>query len=650
MGAGAGAGAGSFLPSEVRDLARRAKVWEADLVPMPARVRNQERKRTVAALVAAEGAALAQDILLASGAELEEVARTLEAALAEAARKVGVWPAAVRVRHSEVAKELEPLLRERECRVEARTHLASLDPLARSLAAHLSGEDSWPLASAPESWAAWGLPPRLVADLFGACAAYYRAAPWRLLDDVPPLAAEWEDGSGIWTASVLGAGLGELGLAVYSHPVDFGDILDGEEGDTPYQLLRGWAVHLGYSQREELSRTMVKEIARAGWEVVSADAYPHIMAIHTPGGGLQRELVRRLAVLMRGVAGLVEKYGSQLRSSEGGSFQWSGNGLRLVVSMAPEEAFSGDRPPPDIQDLVQEIQEAGLEREEDIRAFLDQRVGDYNRTPLEALGGISPAQAQALIEEGLQADGRLRIAQDLSFEETAPSDFLHNARLFLERLGETGGARATPAGNLKRAFVGEMLDAMRLPADYLKEIHRMNKVVNEEDAWLLHVLRVNLEVAGLVKLRKGAFSLTRRGHAMLPPAAAGPLLAHLFRTYFGRFNLAYGYGASNSSGLQPVVPLLLWQTSVRAGAWIPVSELARLVLPPRPDPESGIRGGRGSADAADYHYQILGPLERFGLMEEKRAPEAVGERYPSRDRILMRKTPLFDRFLRFVWE
>ncbi len=346
----------------------------------------------------------------------------------------------------------------------------------------------------------------------------------------------------------------------------------------------------------------------------------------------------------------MEKYGPRLRSPEGGTFHWSGSGLTLMTAMAPEDAFPDDQPSPGVQDLVQEIEEAGLETEEDIRAYLAQRVGDHNHTPLKGLGGISPAQAQALIEEGFDGDGYLRIAEDLSLDELETSGFLHNARLFLMRLQEMGGAKATTAGNLTRAFVGEMLEAMRLPPGYLEEIHRMNKVVNEEDAWILHVLRLNLEIAGLVKRRKGTFSITRKGRSMLSPESAGRLLAHLFSTYFGRFNLDYGRRISRGSGLQPIVPLFLWQTGFRAGAWISEAELARLVLPPKRDPESESRGDGWSGDALDFEYQILEPLKWFGLMEEKLKPQAVGGRYPSQDSILVKKTPLFDRFLRFEWD
>ena len=190
--------------SELRRFAREVGVWEADLVPVPAMIAGKERQRTVAALVAAEDVALESDLQLVTGAEVPEVARRIEKALAKVARKVGVWPETVRVRRAEVAEALRPGLQERGCQVEARSVLEALDPLARSLASHLSGRDGWPLASVPETWAAWGLPGYMVADLFDAYAAYYRAEPWRWLDDVPPLAAEWEDGSGIWTASVTG--------------------------------------------------------------------------------------------------------------------------------------------------------------------------------------------------------------------------------------------------------------------------------------------------------------------------------------------------------------------------------------------------------------------------------------------------------------
>ena len=393
---------------------------------------------------------------------------------------------------------------------------------------------------------------------------------------------------------------------------------------------------------------MVKEISRAGWKVESVEAYPYILPMQTAGGGLQQDLVRRLALLLRGVAGLVEKYGPDLRSPEGGAFRWSGSGLTLLFAVPPEMDASGDQPPPDLQDLIRGIEEAGLESEEEIQDFVAERVDGYNHTPLEGLAGLSPAQAQALIEGGVKGEGILRTHEALSAEELSSSDFLANARVLLQRLDEAGGTKATVAGNLTRAFVKEMLEAMRFPPGYLEQLHRMNKVVNEEDVWPLHVLRVNLDVAGLIKLRKGTFSITKRGRSMLPPESAGRLYAHLFRSYFGKFNMDYRSRFGRSSGLQSAVPLLLWQLGARAEKWISVTDLADLILPPRPRGAEDEGGWRN--DAANLHHQVLDPLVDFGLLEEKPKPEAAGEKYPGLKNTLTRKTPLFDRFLRFVWD
>ncbi|MCJ7628124.1 MAG: hypothetical protein MUO50_07020, partial [Longimicrobiales bacterium] len=429
---------------------------------------------------------------------------------------------------------------------------------------------------------------------------------------------------------------------------DFSDLLDLRKGALPYQALQGWAIHLGYSHRQELPPVMVKEISRAGWRVESVEAYPYILPMQTAGGGLQQDLVRRLALLLRGVAGLVEKYGPGLRSPEGGAFHWSGSGLTLLFAVAPEMDSSGDQPPPDLQGLFRGIEEAGLESEEEIQDFVAERVDGYNHTPLEGLAGLSPAQAQALIGGGVRGEGILRTNEALSAEELSTSDFLANARLLLERLDEAGGTKATVAGNLTRAFVKEMLEAMRFPPGYLEFLHRGNKVVNEEDAWPLHVLRVNLDVAGLIKLRKGTFSITKRGRSMLPPESAGRLYAHLFRSYFGKFNMDYRSRFGRSSGLQSAVPLLLWLLGGRAEKWISVTDLADLILPPRPRGVEDEGGWRN--DAANLHHQVLDPLVDFGLLEEKPKPEAAGERYPGLKNTLTRKTPLFDRFLRFVWD
>ncbi|MFH1764780.1 MAG: hypothetical protein ABIF09_11365 [Gemmatimonadota bacterium] len=112
-----------------------------------------------------------------------------------------------------------------------------------------------------------------------------------------------------------------------------------------------------------------------------------------------------------------------------------------------------------------------------------------------------------------------------AYHRATPWRWLADARIFLSRLVETRGAPATAAGNLKRVFVADMLERMRL--------------------------------------RKGNFHLTKRGRELSDPGVVGRLFGHLFRTYFGDFNLEYGRRGPDLPSLQPAVPLLLWKIGVR---------------------------------------------------------------------------------------
>lgn len=704
LGESTGSAPSPELPPEVLERARKADRWEADLVAVPAAISGKERFRTVASLVVAGDMAVQTDVRLVTSAEPTEVAGELETALAEAATTVGIWPATVVVRREEVADALRPLLRPRGCAVLVAPVLSNLDPLAADLHFHFSGSDTWPAVRPPETWAAWGLPAYTVASLFRAYAVFYRAAPWRWLDDHPPVLAEWDDGTGPWSVSVLGSAMGEYGLAVYSEGEDLEDFLDaqgplgddayddedydveddedwefeddedwdedffegGEQEDlfddagedsgsgrrwrrNPFRNLRGWVVHLGYLHREQLSRTMVKEISRAQWKVQAVDAYPYISPVLTPGGGLQRDLVDRLIQILQGVAALADEHGSRLGASQGGVFSWEGGGLTLRCVIPPlEEPRSGSLPP-GFEDVMEKIRSGELGSMDEIREAVNRRMDDLNATPQEELAGISPDQAAALLQDGFEEESPLRLSESLTAEELEGSAFLFNARTFLTALLEADGSPATTAGNLKRAFVAEMLEKMRFEDRYLDQLLRVNKVINEEDVRVLHVLRINLEVGGLLKRRKGHFSLTRKGKELAKPEQGGRLMAHLFRTYFGTFNIAYGSRGGDDPSLQPVVPLLLWQIGARAREWISLRDLALQILPSRPGPPPPDGGPQWWPEESDLHRWVLRPLEEFGLLEERDIAPQTPPRWRPQE-IQLRTTPLYEAFLRFEWQ
>lgn len=266
-------------------------------------------------------------------------------------------------------------------------------------------------------------------------------------------------------------------------------------------------------------------------------------------------------------------------------------------------------------------------------------------------GGLPPRRLVAVPDERRAQEllwvdvrdplGGLRLRDDLTSAALGASIMLANARLFLEQLAP-GGVPATAKGNLSRAFVLAMYERMRF-SDHQNEWRRYVKVTKEDDVRPLHILRVVLTVGGLIRKYRGRFVTTKRGAALAAESSAGALQAHLFRTFFGTFNLGY-LGAYDDPYLQSTVAYTLYMLRQMDDGWFAPEDVRRI-------------GHLGLSFMAEtdqteerrrewsFESRIIRPLEEFGLLETRvcAPPEA-----PQWERKFeVRKTSLFDAFIGF---
>lgn len=280
---------------------------------------------------------------------------------------------------------------------------------------------------------------------------------------------------------------------------------------------------------------------------------------------------------------------------------------------------------------------------EEAQAFFERATAAYNRQPQDELGGLSPAQMHDLLQGDWFTTGPLRLNLELEPDDVGDADLLVNARIFLTAVQEAGGIKATATGNLPRAFVALMLERQRFPAGYVEEIRRYNKTINEDDVYVLHVWRVILELAKLVRRFRGKFVLRPAGRELLAEGQAGTLYVRLFRTVFRELNLAYlNGGGPESPGLQHTIALSLYRLSTAARDWRDPEELAGEVVLPEVydemvDPQWD--------DAAPFRIatRLVEPLVWFGLLERRDLPSPNSFDRPYE----VRKTALYDRFIRF---
>ena len=248
---------------------------------------------------------------------------------------------------------------------------------------------------------------------------------------------------------------------------------------------------------------------------------------------------------------------------------------------------------------------------------------------------LERASIGALLDEPSSENPALRLAAGLSADETALSPVARNA-LVLLREAAGGGLKLTPAGNLPRATVAAMEEAMAWPDRDPADARRGRKILNEADLPQLHFLRTLAEMAGLAERERGRLHATDLGRHILDGNREG-LQALLFHVVFWRSDLSpFGSGLLGSWP-QDHIGVVLWSLSVAADRWQPPETLSRVCTVPC----DGIFEAEWDIASLILQARILVPLHWFGLVERRWENKAAG--VPGE----WRKSALFGRFLKF---
>ncbi|MEP6620017.1 MAG: SEC-C domain-containing protein [bacterium] len=284
---------------------RTSVPWQADVAPVTTSVENRPDARFAAIILGTHDVVLTADLDPNPPSTAIGVARLLAHAI-EAQIKLGATPpSSITVRHQEVAAALAPLVEPIGVnRVHASTKMPELDEMLHSLRSHITGlPDPVPGLSHPETWAAWQLPPDLVANLFRAAAAYYTAAPWINLSGDEPLRVTIADGS-TWFVSIMGQAGQVVGVAMYESLAEFESILVPGDTRAAFNAFEHVLITLDFDARADLPKAMRNELATRRLPVAGPAAYPSIWTRNTIGGGIAESQVRDLIAILDAVAAM----------------------------------------------------------------------------------------------------------------------------------------------------------------------------------------------------------------------------------------------------------------------------------------------------------------------------------------------------------
>lgn len=262
-------------------------------------------------------------------------------------------------------------------------------------------------------------------------------------------------------------------------------------------------------------------------------------------------------------------------------------------------------------------------------AHLQKLTDTYNHQPNPEIGGFSPDMLFRLkYNAWTSPESPLKFNTGLPLETLSAAGYFVSLRNFLLYVAEQESVKATATGNLSRKVLADVADFFWTPE--IKEEHfSYSKVLNENDVRGLKSGRHILELAGLLKKRKGSFYVPKAKQDLLEEKKAGELFVLLFTTHFRKFNLGYpGRYPDEFDVIQQDVDYALFTLGRVAKKWKAVSDLPEKVLHP-----ITLEVLREAGESRAYFkvervmdFYLLRAFESWGLVEsENKEGDYLGE-------------------------
>jgi hypothetical protein len=213
---------------QAAEAGRQASFWEADVAPLVGPFEETGQPGAVA-MVMAGGLILELTALSRRPVGAQARARAVLDAVSAGARHAGVLPPWLHVRDEALADALRGEAQARGITAVA-APLQELDEALDDALAHLAESASGGAACQPWTWAETEASRAELAEFHAVAAAFYRATPWRLLEDGDAMLLTFPGEDEPWAASVMGAAGIHYGLALYSETDDLLAMLHDEGG------------------------------------------------------------------------------------------------------------------------------------------------------------------------------------------------------------------------------------------------------------------------------------------------------------------------------------------------------------------------------------------------------------------------------------
>ena len=233
----------------------------------------------------------------------------------------------------------------------------------------------------------------------------------------------------------------------------------------------------------------------------------------------------------------------------------------------------------------------------------------------------------------------LVLNNDLSEDQLAGSLMTMNGMKLLSYAQENQGIKLTKSEAFYRKCVEWAAQEFNWPRHTVSDLYVVNKVLNEQDFLPLWVMHDLFFAGNLMRRYKGKAVLTKKGKVIL--GDHGALQALIFEMFFTRFDFGELERFPSFIDVEDYRHFF-GVVDNRLSDWVELRSFAGWCLPIDAMPPS--RFGPAYEASLALRLRVVRPLNWLGLIEVQRP----GGRSMPLEKVMIRKTPLFNQFLRFV--
>ena len=308
--------------------------------------------------------------------------------------------------------------------------------------------------------------------------------------------------------------------------------------------------------------------------------------------------------------------------------------------------FNKLSPNPTTKNIAEEIEGQDFDNIDALNEHLQGMMTNHNSSPDPDMGGLSPDQVNRLIY--IKWDDNnfpLKFNKKLKLSDIKDATFFTNARIFLKTLIEMEKEpTATATGNLNRKIVKILFDKLILDEDDRISTLKYNKVINEDDVFRLHLIRIVCESAGIIHKRKNKILVVKKHHDIVSEGKEGELYHLLFNSYFRKFNIGYMDRLAELECIQETIAYSFYRLGEIADRWVGREELEEEILLPTVRKEVREKLSDELRIELVLDSRILRPLEGFGLLKCKYRKTKWRLKIEK-----IKKSKLFDKFVGRKW-